>query len=160
MSNREQEQIEWVFGLTGGELSDEPWRCEDTETDRARVFQYWYDGAPDYAEPDFIDYDQVRTLVVQELYGAAPFALKDVYGMWRRVGSFTSSGECECPGKSETPAKDRDSGGLVEDSHCAGGSACTLCEEPKGSEHEYIYLGDGWAEVVYALVVAEEEPQE
>jgi ferric-dicitrate binding protein FerR (iron transport regulator) len=61
----ERECVEWVFGLTGGELEDKPWEPfephpEMSERDAAfdaeyrhsssnpRPFRYWYDGVPSY----------------------------------------------------------------------------------------------------------------
>jgi hypothetical protein len=62
----ERERVEWVFGLTGGELEDVPWEPfvpapDEWEWDDAfnrvptprltrATFRYWYEGAPAYAE--------------------------------------------------------------------------------------------------------------
>lgn len=163
--DHEREQIGWVFGLTGGELSDVPWEhlhgADGASHDALALhamwydFAYWYEGAPEYSERDFDEFETIRTVVAQELYGVVPNWLVEPDGsVWKRVGSFTSSGEAECPGKHE------DGPGLVTDAHCAGGDRCVLCDEAKGEAHGYIYLGEGWSEIVYALQEVSDEALE
>jgi hypothetical protein len=107
MSDNEREQIEWVFSLTGGELSDKAWsyieetaalstdsgwfeadeqgRTKHADDARRRTFRYWYDGAPEYTEREHTDRGcttdeqgrAVRTAVVCALYGMPPEILWD-----------------------------------------------------------------------------------
>ncbi len=125
----EREQVEWVFGLTGGELNDEAWGG----------FAYNYDEVPDYVRRDYPDlYDgnvSYRTVVGYFVYGSPPEELIDDEGIWERRATYASSGETECP-----LSPDR-----VEDARCP------LCDSEPGDPHAYIYVGDGWAEVVYRL---------
>lgn len=154
----EREQIKWVFGLTGGELADKPWEFEEfhetlkhdanynfrtAREPRAGAFRYWYDGVPDYAEIRDKYSETYRTVVVDELFGAAPSAIRDGQGIWKKVRSFRSSGETECPGR-------QDEGDVTKDS-ASNGEYCDYCEANIGEEHGYIYLGDGWGEVIYQL---------
>jgi hypothetical protein len=143
----EREQIAWVFGLTGGELSDSPFVTADE-----RTFAYWYDGAPEYDDHDYEDlgFETLMTVIASELYSREPDRLVEKDGsVWRRLASFTSSGETECPGQ-------QDDEPTVTDAHCNGGDRCVLCDEAKGEEHGFIYLGDGWVEIIYGLVTDDE----
>lgn len=96
MSDREQ--VEEVFGLTGGELADEPWKPTDNDG-REWTVTYWFDGPPEYAEADFADWSMTtyRTAVRDEMFGLMPDQLTDEEGNWTRVASFRSSGETELP---------------------------------------------------------------
>lgn len=133
----ERAQIECVFSLGGGELHVPHPEFQD-EWDG--IFAYWYDGYPEYVSSDDNDwYEQLdrthvfRTAIVCELFGQA----KTPEG-WERVGSFTSSGERECSWRT------------AEDLEY---ERCPLCEEKiKNKKHPdegFVYLGDGWYEVVY-----------
>ncbi|HEY6009735.1 MAG TPA: hypothetical protein VIU40_15525, partial [Geobacteraceae bacterium] len=157
----EREQVSWVFGLTGGELSDVPWfyaydtageegeragRLPECEVGRG-VFRHWYDSAPEYATDNFTRDERrsagadVRTAVVCALYGMPPAVLWDEGdgSRWERAVFYQFSGETECPSRHG----DYD---LVEnDAH----TPCPLCEEEWNEPHGWIYLGDGWGEVVY-----------
>lgn len=154
----EREQIEWVFGLTGGELRFEPWTYE--VGGKESRFPYWYEGVPDYASGDFSDqYDsgvEYRTVVTQALYGAPPERIESGSegqiedAGWLLQRMYHSSGETECPGRD-------DGDGTVTEEHTDGGDRCVLCEELLGEQHGYIYLGDGWVEAVYRIQ-NEEEP--
>lgn len=167
-ADHERECVEQVFRLTGGELSDEPWEpwvpsemVPDpfdfeyaTEGSKRTTFRYWYDGLPDYVgRREFPDqYDaSYRTVVDCEMYGESPAVVYEAGVAWHKVAVYRSSGETECPGQHE------DEGNVVttEQRLCGtedGPGRCTLCEEPVGEEHGYIYLGDGWSEVVYRSV--------
>ena len=81
---------------------------------------YWYEGAPEYTGRDF-DGLEIRTAIECRLFGAdaAPRG-------WSEVASYRSSGESEC---------------LACDN---GDDKCKFCEGGG-----YIYLGEGWCEVVY-----------
>jgi hypothetical protein len=98
----ERKRVQWVFGLTGGELADEPWQGHP----------YWYEGIPDYLEnpKDLYTSDvEYRTLVT------------DCYGMpgirhgWEPIKTLSNSGETECPCKSEEDEREED-------------DTCELCE--------------------------------
>lgn len=175
----EREQIEYVFGLTGGELASEPWTYQapyvyssDSSTElllREHTARYWYDGCPDYcerSEREEWEDAAARTIVVAGggyLSAPAPWVVDDE-GAWRLVATYQNSGETECPGQHE------DAGNKVRRDHCklskgwprdgkthfaigemtALHAECVLCEETIGEEHGYIYLGDGY-EAVYSL---------
>ena len=139
----EKEQVEWVFGLTGGELEDGSLVDSKGET----IARFWYKFAPDYAErelnskhdhPDFI------TAVVCEMYGTMPDEFRMGDDVYRKVETYRSSGETECPLRDTEDPLDfpKDENGR-----------CVYCDESedevKAEGHGYIYLGDGWAEVVY-----------
>src|SRR5260370_21406033 len=85
----ERQQVEWVFGLTGGELDDETWNG----------FAYNFDGVQEWAQSDFKDrYDhEYRTVVGCFLYGGPPECIVDTSGVWTLKAAFQSSGETECP---------------------------------------------------------------
>lgn len=84
---------------------------------------WWYEGVPEWAEEDHaVDSHEYRTSVRDIMFGTpTPEG-------WEHVASYRSSGECEC---------------RHEDFGIAG-QDCPLCEGDG-----FIYLGDGWAEVVY-----------
>lgn len=160
-ARQEREQVEHVFGLTGGELADRPWtggksvqesgfsNAPQRDTcERPWTRHYWYEGVPEYAESDFDTYAETyRTTVECALYGRPAVELFDADGArWVFQQSFSHSGETQCPG-----ADDDEHGGKVTAAHTAGGTECYLCGESEGDEHGYIYLGDGWVEAVYRL---------
>lgn len=147
MSDHEREQIEWVFGLTGGELADKPIAysyTNDHGEEREGTFLYHYDGVPDYAgKSEFADlYSddcEYFTAVAFSLWGYPSEEIQIGGKVFARVQEYLNSGETECPGKQST-----DDG----EDPCAD-EICPLCEREPGEEHGYIYIGDGWAEVVY-----------
>jgi hypothetical protein len=147
----EKEQVEWVFGLTGGELSDEPWlvAVENHGEEEARTFVYWYEGVPEYAAEDHKDrFDegvQYRT-IVKDCSCLVPMheKLRDEQGEWVLVRTFSSSGETECPAKNDDETK------IAE-------KKCLLCDADPGDEHGFIYLGDGWLEAIYRNQEEKEE---
>jgi hypothetical protein len=141
----ERERIEQVFGLTGGELSDEPWSCESREEakpDRVRTFHSWYEGVPEYAKRDFPDLHDTsyRTVISCCLFGAEPEVLEDEEDRWYRVASFSSSGETTC---SWEGCEDADEN-----------LPCKICEGD--DKHGMIYIGDGWSETVFKIDVVRE----
>jgi hypothetical protein len=153
--------VEYVFGLTGGELEDKPWEpwVPNTEEsfpylyDQASerwTFTYWYDGLPDWCAHDYKDrYDATyRTVVRHCLWGLPPETVLEKGVTWRRKAHFVSSGETECCLK-EPWEND------VLELHSK--RPCEYCEAQEGEEHGYIYLGDGWCEVIYR---ADDEPEE
>jgi hypothetical protein len=157
----ERQQVEEVFTLTGGELSDTAWRVVreyvseldgkpltppgervDIDDLDMRDFRYWYEGAPEYVAPDSRD---IRTVVCCALYGMPPAIMWDAAtgNRWARIATYSNSGETECPGQHETPNR------VITDEHTAGGERCVLCEAEKGAPHGMIYIGDGWGEFLY-----------
>src|ERR1700687_2704798 len=56
-ASRERQQVEYVFGLTGGELEDKPLKFTAPNTFvTERSWLYHYEGAPEWAIEDFEDY--------------------------------------------------------------------------------------------------------
>lgn len=96
----DRESVEWVFGLLGGELMDEPWKPSDADG-REWTVTYWFDGVPEYAESEY-DWtgNTYRTAIRDEMFGPMPDVLVDSLGTYNRVGSFRSSGEAELPDQS------------------------------------------------------------
>ncbi len=132
----ERERIACVFGLGGGELHETDDRFPDSEGwDGPEGIAYWYEGVPEYvtvAELGLDFDDEVRTAIVCCIFGhpAPPDG-------WRQVATYSSSGEapCWCSG-----ADDHDEG----DGDYDDAEGCKLCDGDG-----YVFLGDGWAEVVY-----------
>lgn len=164
----ERERIEWIHGLTGGEMSDRPLRVFDLYR-RARLWaRYWYDGAPDWSDEHAYDSGRKgwrgswRTLVWDSgAYGdfAPPASFRDATGRrWRKVNAYRSSGEAPCPVPENHPGKVERSQARLTPKHAPfhgllrpmnRRAECPLCEERIGSEHGYLYLGEGWIEAVY-----------
>jgi hypothetical protein len=82
----EKLRVECVFGLTGGELNDRPWRG----------FRYNYDGAPEWLPPawaEFRDGAEYKTACIEDApYGVSGEAPRG----WERVAVFAHSGEASC----------------------------------------------------------------
>jgi hypothetical protein len=143
----ERDQVAEVFGLTGGELEDEPWiptYVTDTYNEvRPVTFTYWYQGVPEYAEEDFTDWSWggYRTVCRDEIFGQMPATVTDDEGTWRVVARYSSSGEIECPGRQ------------FDNEVSPFPFPCPYCEATADDTdgHGYIYIGDGWAEIVYRL---------
>ena len=125
----ERERVACVFGLGGGELH-EPHPDFPDEWDGTDRVTYWYEGPPDYAMELRHDDAEVRTAILDCLFG-----FPEPPEGWKRVAAFSSSGERECwwCGDGTCNEAERD--------------ACKLCEGDG-----LIYLGDGWHEVVYRRV--------
>lgn len=121
-------EMEVVFRLESGELSDEFWPLSDRPEDEDRGFAYWYEGIPHYAMRDYPDrFDAIyRTAIAFELFGRA----KTPEG-WERVSSYSSSGGGPCWCGENNPD-------------------CPLCE----GQGE-VFVGDGWHEVVYREIEEE-----
>lgn len=120
----EREQVELVFGLTGGELDDTPWvawtqpfhsdgtvmhnREDDGGWFYPIAFAYSYAGPPEYAE-EYSNarkrYDnRYRTVVWPgHCIGHTDPELYDSEGIWSLVETWSSSGEIECPLRSYDP---------------------------------------------------------
>lgn len=162
----ERERVEWVFGLTGGELSDAPLRyveirvtprnanfpprvcCSRPDIDVRRGWApYWYEGVPDYSEIKEHTHNGSFLTIVNDSgsYGTAQLP-RVIYAhgrRWRRVASYASSGEHDCPeGRDVTVGSEMRDGEIPPE-------LCPLCEAERGELHGCIYLGDGWQEVVY-----------
>lgn len=139
-----KERVEQVFGLTGGELSDEPWKCKpvyEAVSDASPwKFRFWYEGVPDYAASEFPDKWDIEHRTVVTYSSDTPEIFEDEDGRWYKVASWSSSGEAECPGMHMDDPKDE--------------LPCKLCEGE--DEHGHVYLGDGWCEIVYRQDVVRE----
>lgn len=147
----EREQVAEVFSLTGGELEDAAWHAEDRSVARDWTFTYWYQGVPDYVQSEYdampLSYAPTyRTVCRNEMFGDVPERVTDDEGTWLRVARYRTSGETECPGKNGSIPGIADERGLniME-------TPCPLCGENPQSFHGHIYIGDGWAEIVYRL---------
>ena len=151
----ERESVEWVLTLTGGELDAQP-----RVTDAGYHFTYSYDGIPEWAGDDFDDkYDsgvEYFTMVRNCFFGEAPEVIAFNGRTYSREAVYVNSGERECPmrdmhecgGFEDTPT-------VVEDGRtvtAVENEECYLCGAMRGEGHGYIYLGDGWCEVVYRHV--------
>lgn len=130
----EREQVEQVFGLTGGELSDEPWvywTQQESSTDGSPLWDkddeshvggmvewhepYWYEGAPEYAERELRETQGgsaiMRTLVNRGGMLMGPhWELYDGDGVWKLIDTFGNSGEAPCPYREWDPISRTDGG--------------------------------------------------
>lgn len=161
----EREQVEWVFGLTGGELNAGPtpytYQAEGYDiTDhtykmmtKSGHFAYTYDGVPDYAGhsefPDVYDnHVDYFTAVTDCLYGGPPDTITVAGKVYTKVREWSNSGETEC-----CYSQGDDGPNVTEEqavkSDYSDRRYCPYCEADEGEEHGCIYLGDGWYEVVY-----------
>ena len=169
IDEQEKSQVEEVFGLTGGELSDKPMRIAELKYDpgipsmiekwgksyapkwiaKRWWVRYFYDGVPSYVERDFRNMSgSFFTMVKNCLFGSPALHIVAQGKIWRRVATYTSSGETDCPfqGVSDEDVP------WAERTHLGDRSTvhhCPACEAEKGEEHGCIYLGEGWAEIVY-----------
>jgi len=177
----ERQQIECVFCLGGGELHEPDAKFPD-EWDG--IIAYWYEGAPEYAE-EFKDCDYVACKACDgtgwtdpnkdsmeeedvctacDGYSGHNYAVRTaiMYGHtykapkgWKQIGSFTTSGEAECwhcgPGTDWDGSEEQGNAPSDACTGYRGKPGCPLCE---GSGH--VYLGDGYAEVIYRSI----EPNE
>jgi hypothetical protein len=140
----ERQQVELVFGLTGGELEHEPWNG----------FAYNYEGVPEWAQSDFKDrHDrEYRTVVACFLYGGPPERIVDASGVWTLQATFLSSGETECPLRDVDEEEQEEMYAHREQRlNLPRTERCFLCDEKRGVEHGYIYLGDGWCDAIFRL---------
>ena len=132
----ERERVACVFGLGGGEMHVADDRFPDSEGwDGPSGIAYWYDGVPEYVTLDELGLDlddDVRTAILCCLFGH-PTPPKG----WQQVASYSSSGEAACWW---CGTGNEDGGEVAVD-------GCKVCEG-----HGAVYLGDGWAEVVYRRV--------
>lgn len=161
-AEREKEEIEAVFSLGGGELEDESWGG----------FKYWYDGVPSYAEGDFDDWalKEYHTGIGNYM-GKGPSEtyknpIKDEDGEWEYQRHYTTSGETDCPvcgaGSDNVYLNEYyEEKYNVEDGADAPDKAeCPLCETEKKDQPGVVYIGDGWAEVVFENVAVDEDEEE
>lgn len=81
--DREREQVEWVFGLTGGELNDESFAG----------YRYNYDGVPDYSDLD----DEGHITVISFDIQSPPKELEHDGEIYEFNTVYASSGEADCP---------------------------------------------------------------
>ncbi len=130
----EREQVEWIFGLTGGELSDAPWRVVyESESDvdattftpegervpehelYCSTWRYWCEDAPSYVtereEPELHPEwpATCRTVVTCAIHGGVRRVFFDAEDgkKWELLKYFTSSGEAPCPVPENHPSKVR-----------------------------------------------------
>jgi|SRR5882757_8908346 len=156
-ASNERAQVAEVFGLTGGELEEAAW-VPMYVTDfngafdarRPFTFTYWYQGVPEYVEREFdalpLSYAPTyRTVCRNEMFGMVPERVTDDEGTWKVVKRYSTSGEVACPGQQCDP-RGNDSDGVNREA-----IPCPYCEAAPGESHGYIYIGDGWAEIVYRL---------
>ncbi len=164
----ERQRVEWVHGLTGGEMVDRPFRLLDLGRGKRTWARYWYEGAPEWSNEHAYDSGRKgwrgswRTLVWDSgSYGdyLPPQSFRDASGRrWRKVASYRSAAECECPVPENHPAIVTRREAVLEDKHAPFNflsrpmhrrAECPMCEARIGEEHGYIYLGEGWLEAVY-----------
>lgn len=162
----ERERLECLFSLGGGELNDkgDPWGTA----------RHWYEGPPEFANRDHQEAEYIyRTVLADVMFG---FPDPPERG-WEQVAIYHSSGERECwhcghgtdwDGSEDQEAalevcdvcdghgtQNQESGepcyrckgtGRAANTNTMyrGNPDCRLCEGDG-----YIYLGDGWAELVY-----------
>jgi hypothetical protein len=140
-------QIEWVFGLSGGELEEEPWGD----------WQHWYMGVPEYAGPEHTDPTvEYRTAILDCSYSQPPEKLDG----WALDTIYHSSGETECPGGwMGDGLVNRNSAVCVPDNRGGKYRVCPYCEAREGTKHGMIYIGDGWVEAVYSRKVEDDNEQ-
>ena len=141
-------QAEVVFGLEHGTLmGTSPLKYEVSAEDPRNTqgaFLYHYDGVPEYVEGDYaaFSHHEFFTVIKDCCYGLPPEQVIIGGKTWVRSDHFTSSGERPCPCQDYT---DSDEGA---DPYV--GVQCPLCERGADEKaHGYIYLGDGWTEVIY-----------
>jgi hypothetical protein len=102
-------------------------------------------GDPDYSTR----YDLEFFTVVQDcLFGLPPETITLADGReFKRLTHYLSSGETECV------ARDQDNEEALAE------QACPYCECQAGEKHGFIYLGDGWCQVVYCRIPPEESEE-
>jgi hypothetical protein len=156
----ERTQVEQVFGLTGGELSDESWGG----------YAWNYDSVPEWACDDFprdVRYGaggNYRTVIVTGGgFLPTPKAVIEVDGQaWDLVKTYGNSGETACCFEDgsgvkvtrehcrlvRTFPKNRKSLGYNPKDMTAYRAECPYCEARIGEKHGYIYVGESY-EAVY-----------
>jgi hypothetical protein len=139
----ERERVVCVFGLGGGELH-QPHPDFRDEWDGPDGIAHWHEGVPEYAS-ELKHLGNARTAIIDCLFG-----VPDPPEGWRQVASFTSSGERECWWCAAGPVDDGNASG-----NGVAKTACPLCEGD-----DFVYIGDGWREVVYRRVVEGDEATE
>ncbi len=155
-AQKDREQVEWAFGLTGGEMAHKSFAG----------YLYNYDGVPEYAESDFPDWatHEYQTVIVTGggyLPIPAP-TLEHEGQVYELVNHYMSSGETDCPvcgagTDDEYPWADQ-----FEDHYGRPprpDDECGLCETRYTDMPGLIYVGDGY-EAVYRLVRYDEEQDE
>lgn len=155
----ERQQVEEVFGLTGGELSDKPWvydpdppvpaletwcngplsqdeyranRFDDGQVPRVGhkcTFQYHYDGVPDYLEREYRNEPAELSTVVVDEL----FGQRDIPWGYARIARQNSSGETVIDRYEDT--------------------------DGYNVARQVIYIGDGWGEVIFAKLTNCAEPE-
>jgi hypothetical protein len=146
----ERQQVEYIYGLTGGELNDSPLRYW-SEDDSEGFCRYHYDGVPEWATEDFKDancrnVDYFTTINIDNPYGWFAQSMRMADGrVYHLVKTYASGGEAECPCSSSGCDE------KVGEGCTKGYVECPLCEATEGEDHGMIYLGTG-SEAVYKHV--------
>jgi hypothetical protein len=122
-------QLEYLHGLTGGELEDEPLVAKGPRGG-VHKYAYWYEGVPDEVEDSYRDGPYLTVLSV----GDDPEKLVINGLTWTKREEIVGPQECECPD---------------EGSRNVGRKPCPLCGALPGKEHKYIYIGEPWVETIY-----------
>lgn len=163
--SNERAQVEQVFGLTDGDLEESAWvptyqretwnfNADATGNHMAKIiettpftFTYWSQGVPEYVQSEYdampLSYAPTyRTVIRNEMFGQVPETVTDDEGTWTVVARYSTSGETECPLRHE---------GRTTTVSRYSEVNCSLCDAAPGEAHSYVYIGDGWAEIVYRL---------
>jgi len=147
----ERERMACAFCLGGGELH-EPHPDFPDEWDG--TIAYWYEGTPEYAT-EYRDEHDCRTALMSVSAG-----LPSPPDGWELLGTHTASGEAECWWCGPGTGWDGSDEQVLAEHHAEmptptgyrGDPKCKLCG---GDGH--VYLGGGWAEVVFARLEDEDE---
>lgn len=145
---QEREAVEYVFGLTGGELTDEPFAG----------YKYNYEGVPEYAGSEFPDkWEAEYQTVIVWGGGFLPHpaeTLEHAGQTYELVQHFMSSGETDC---AVCGAGGNGIDWWAEEFEAEHGrppqpnDECGLCETRYADMPGLIYIGTGY-EAVYRLV--------
>jgi hypothetical protein len=163
-----RERIEEVFGLTGGELEDKPWfydpplRQLDARREGQSNYSLWFEGVPDHVSSRELPHDKWGATYRTALVSHTPYErITDIDGTWRLVFNDFGMSETECPyrqkekGPGVGTVSPEDRSWVADEGDLFSGH-CGFCEEQRGYEHGYIYLGDSWGHAVYMLEGSEE----
>lgn len=140
----ERQQVEIVFGLSGGELDSKPWTWTDA-VGNVQSLPWHYDGVPDYTVGDeFTHEDQMSGRFSTIVCIGDPYSGPDprIPPGYRHVAFYSSSGEGDCPCH-DMVANGEDPATIYSDN-----GRCPLCEYENDGESHCVYLGEGWGERV------------
>lgn len=153
----DQQCVEQVLSLEWGALDEKDSRVTfiqptKWEGEQEHSWRYSYDGVPEWCESDFEDRDDgnvtyltlIEVDVSYESYAPEWLLLPDGK-LYVKIKTLGPSAERECPAGYDH--SDGSEGHLVGTADTAGMHKCPLCEEPKGEEHGYIYIGESFEHV-------------